>query len=460
MTEDTNSCYNKVIDNYYLDNNILRRCHSNCKICISKAINETYMNCLECINNYYMTEDSKSCYNKVIDNYYLDNNILRRCHPNCKRCTSKAINNIFMNCLECQINLYLTEDTNSCYSTVLDNYYLDNNVLRRCHSDCKKCISKSINNTFMNCFECKDHYYMTEDTKSCYNIVIENYFLNRNILRRCHPRCKRCNSIKINEDIMNCIECQNNFYLTEDTSSCYENIIDNYFLDNNKILRRCHSNCKRCNSKPINESYMNCSECFNNYYLAEDTNSCYNKVIDNYYLDNNILRRCHPKCKRCSSKEINNTFMNCLECIDNFYLTEDTNSCYDQVIENYYLDNKTLRRCHERCKWCTGPKNNEQMNCIECLNNGTHKYFYQNDTTNCLLDSEFKEREIIVFSILKNYNFYIFLFIFIISFIISFFISYIFNCHKRNNSDIPYERIIDNRKEEENDERLEMQAIN
>ena len=205
---------------------------------------------------------------------------------------------------------------------------------------------------------------------------------------------------------------------------------------------------------------MNCSECFNNYYLAEDTNSCYNKVIDNYYLDNNILRRCYPKCKRCSSKEINNTFMNCLECIDNFYITEDTNSCYDQVIENYYLDNKTLRRCHERCKWCAGPKNNEQMNCIECLNNGTHKYFYQNDTTNCLLDSEFKEREIIVFSILKNYNFYIFLFIFIISFIISFFISYIFNCHKRNNSDIPYERIIDNRKEEENDERLEMQAIN
>ena len=448
MTEDKNSCYNKVIDHYYLDNNILRRCHSNCKRCTSKAINESNMNCLECINNYYMTEDTNSCYNKVIDNYYLDNNILRRCHSNCKRCSSKAKNNTFMNCLECQNNLYLTEDTNSCYSTVLDNYYLDNNILRRCHSDCKKCISKSINITFMNCFECKDNYYMTEDTNSCYNNVIDNYFLNKNILRRCHPRCKRCNSIEINEDNMNCIECQNIFYLTEDTSSCYENIIDNYFLDNNKILRRCHSNCKRCTSKPINETYMNCSECINNYYMTEDTNSCHNKVIDNYYLDNNILRRCHPKCKRCSSKEINNTFMNCLNCIDNFYLTEDTNSCYDQVIENYYLDNDTLRRCHERCKWCTGPKNNEQMNCIECLNNETHTYFYQNDTTNCLLDSEFQEREIIVFSILQNYNFYIYLFIFIISFIISFFISYIFNCH---NGD---------RLKEANNERVEMTAIN
>ena len=459
---DLNLCTNVEPKGYYLDkdNKIYKACSYPCKECFGPKISEYNMNCLECINNYYMTEDTNSCYNKVIDNYYLDNNILRRCHSNCKRCTSKATNNTFMNCLECQINLYLTEDTNSCYSSVLDYYYLDNNILRRCYSDCKKCISKSINNTFMNCFECKDHYYMTEDTKSCYNIVIENYFLNRNILRRCHPRCKRCNSIKINEDIMNCIECLNNFYLTEDTGSCYENIIDNYFLDNNKILRRCHSNCKRCNSKPINESYMNCSECINNYYKTEDTNSCYNKVIDNYYLDNNILRRCHPKCKRCSSKEINNTFMNCFECIDNFYLTEDTNSCYDQVIENYYLDNNILRRCHERCKWCTGPKNNEQMNCIECLNNETHKYFYQNDTTNCLLDSEFKEREIIVFSILQNYNFYIFLFIFIVSFIISFSISYIFNFHKGNNFDIPYEWFNDNSKKKENDEEFEMKERN
>ena len=44
MTEDTNSCYNKVIDNYYLDNNILRR--------NSKTINEYYMNSLECMNKF------------------------------------------------------------------------------------------------------------------------------------------------------------------------------------------------------------------------------------------------------------------------------------------------------------------------------------------------------------------------------------------------------------------------
>ena len=80
-----------------------------------------------------------------------------------------------------------------------------------------------------------------------------------------------------------------------------------------------------------------------------------------------------------------------------------------------------LRRCHIRCKWCyLGSTNNEEMNCIECLNDEKYKYIYQNDTTNCLLDSEFTERKNIVFNRLQNYNFYIVLTIFIISLIVGF----------------------------------------
>ena len=72
------------------------------------------MNCFSCKSGYYITEDTKSCYNKDIDNYYFDNNILRRCHKNCLRCTTKATDETHMNCIKCQNNLYLTEDTNSC----------------------------------------------------------------------------------------------------------------------------------------------------------------------------------------------------------------------------------------------------------------------------------------------------------------------------------------------------------
>ena len=43
--------------------------------CFAKATNETYMNCLKCQANLYMTEDTESCYEDVIDNYYLDKNV-------------------------------------------------------------------------------------------------------------------------------------------------------------------------------------------------------------------------------------------------------------------------------------------------------------------------------------------------------------------------------------------------
>ena len=43
-----------------------------------------------------------------------------------------------------------------------------------------------------------------------------------------------------NSSNMNCIKCKNNYYLTEDTNSCYNDIPDNYYLDNDQILKRCH----------------------------------------------------------------------------------------------------------------------------------------------------------------------------------------------------------------------------
>ena len=306
--------------------------------------------------------------------------------------------------------------------------------------------------------DCLDGYYKLDyDLNLCTNIKPKGYYLDKvnKIYKVCSTPCSECSGPKINENNMNCVECLNNYYMTEDSNSCYNKVIDNYYLDNN-ILRRCHSNCKKCTSKAIDEDNMNCLECINNYYLTEDTNSCYNKVIDNYYLDNNILRRCHSNCKKCNSKAINENNMNCLECIDNYYMTEDTNSCYNKVIENYYLDYNILRRCYERCKWCTGPKNYEQMNCIECIND--EKYLYLNDTTNCLEQNEIKKRDIIELSILKNYNFYIFLTIFIIAFIISFSISGVFNWHNGKNVDNLYEPILDDKKEKEKIE--EMKTIN
>ena len=300
------------------------------------------MNCIICINNYFITEDTKSCYEKVIDNYYLDNvtNILRRCHHNCKSCYSKPINYTFMNCITCPNNYYLTEDTDSCYDKVIDNYYLDNTtyILRRCHPNCKSCYSQPINDTYMNCISCPNNYYLTEDTDACYNEVIDNYFFDFNTkkLRRCHPNCLRCSSKPINNTFMNCLTCYHNYFITEDTKSCYNIIINNYYLDVNTLtLRRCHPNCFLCSNAPKSDKFMNCLTCKKNYYMTEDTNSCYKRAIDNYYFDTNMYKKCHQNCLYCYNITDKETFINCLECY-NFYVTEDKNTCYNYIKNNIY----------------------------------------------------------------------------------------------------------------------------
>ena len=127
--------------------------------------------------------------------------------------------------------------------------------------------------------------------------------------------------------------------------------------------------------------------------------------------------RCHENCLRCSTKPLSSTYMNCLKCPPNFYLTEDTYSCYDYIRDNYYMDNKTnqLRRCYKTCQNCISAKNDTSMNCLNCKNSS---YFYKKDTLDCILPEEFQKRLINDLKITDNINFYVYCSIFIISFIL------------------------------------------
>ena len=63
-----------------------------------------------------------------------------------------------------------------------------------------------------------------------------------------------------------------------------------YFDENNKIYKSCSSSCDECNF-PNNNTFMNCIKCKPDYYITEDTRSCYKEGISDYYLDNDTLRR-------------------------------------------------------------------------------------------------------------------------------------------------------------------------
>ena len=165
----------------------------------------------------------------------------------------------------------------------MNNYYLDttSNILRRFHPNCLTCSSEPDINS-MHCNTYKSDYFKKEDNiNSCYKGPIDNYYLDGTIFRKCYDiNCLECSSYNV------CTKCKSNYYLKYDDHSCQANVINTYYYDfGSKTLKKCHLNCLKCFSSAINETYMNCISCQPNFFITEDSNSCYNGEIDNYYID-------------------------------------------------------------------------------------------------------------------------------------------------------------------------------
>ena len=366
-------------------------CIEGCQECVNSE------KCEVCKSDYYLTEDTKICYNEVFGNYYIDGNILKRCPSNCLKC----IKSESVYCTLCENNYYLTEDRQYCYKNDIDNYYLDNDILKRCHPNCLKCT----NSENKNCISCQSNYYLTEDTKSCYNDGINNYYLYDNILKKCHYNCKTCISA-FSEFNMNCILCKEEYHKLNGTNNCYKTLNDSFYFKEDKFYP-CDRNCLTC-SDGKNEFSNNCLSCDNEnkgLYLVEDLNNCEYNNYSGYYLDNNIniLKRCYNSCKICNgSFEINNYIKeenhNCLECAENYYKLPYNlypNNCYDnEIIKSLKIKEdtslNTFKTCYYTCKNCyEGPEINEieniiiNHNCIECIEGYNLKF----ETKNCYNDS-------------------------------------------------------------------------
>ena len=174
----------------------------------------------------------------------------------------------------------------------------------------------------------------------------------------CNNGCKECGAFG------NCNQCQESFYLTEDTKMCFNSVIDYYYLDD-KTLKKCYDNCLKCSSSskniqnPIYDSIkidMNCISCKNNYYKLNGTNNCYDESFKNkgYYLKDDIYYPCEKNCLTCSDKK-NNISNNCLTCDNSqeLYLVEGLNNCEKGKYSGYYLDynQKKFIKCYSNCKY-------------------------------------------------------------------------------------------------------------
>ena len=140
----------------------------------------------------------------------------------------------------------------------------------------------------------------------------------------------------------NCVVC------TEDT------FIINKFTS---LTFNCDNDCFKENMK-INDSENKCVEsCLNKY---EYNNICLDKCPKGTLLNDNICQ--------------NNK---CLE-----YHKENIIDCKDDIPEGYYFDSndQIYKKCFDTCKYCNGPGDNSNNNCIENNNNN-------NDDSNASNDS-------------------------------------------------------------------------
>ena len=187
--------------------------------------------------------------------------------------------------------------TNSQHKLIIEK----NKCIDECHNDdtykieynniCYKICPNGTHNSSNNNFTCEeegkelelicDKYYNYNHTE-CLDSIPEGYYLNDSILKtidKCNIKCRDCNN-ETNSYNM-CISCNvgNNYFQKENDSSntgsfinCYNIQEDGYYLDSiNSIYKLCYHSCKKC-SGPGDESSNNCTECYDNYTLNEDSN--------------------------------------------------------------------------------------------------------------------------------------------------------------------------------------------
>ena len=427
-----------IFDEYYTNQCFIKfnfmDCYHSCKQCsFDKYLsNQENHNCLECKENYYPSPTNETnCYmeNETEINWYLDKNSssFQFCNEECKSCYGPSNNE----CDSCKTNsyLFLGHCQNKCpsgyLSELVDNYY----ICSDCFENCETCLDKEIGNfTDMKCIACKDYYikyknncyiivdsksksfydpennneksscyqkfnlYIKEDSYECIEFPDEGYYISNNmtgLLSKCHENCLSCDNSIIQDDSKNlrsmeCLSCKDSNAMIKFEKNCF-NIIQ---YDENRII----FNITEMKSNEIGTCLYFNKSIYNGKY------NCIDKPEHTYFVLNGsdntgVIKNCSISCKSCYG-ESNNETTNCIECAEDYYKTEDSNTnCIkkDSIPNNYYKNesDNIYYKCHENCQSCDGLYNitTNDMHCTYCVNDSYFIYndnhnncYYQNDT--------------------------------------------------------------------------------
>ena len=391
---------------------------SNCDYdCFKENIKIDLQNneCIEtCLNHIY-----KECFGYLIYYKYEYNNI---CYDKCPMDTYP----LFCNGIECNYKI------RECFDKTPEFYYLDkgDQTYKKCFETCKFCYGERSEESH-NCKECIDGYIFLDEKKfksNCFKKCDFYYYFDKFnkynctkgflcpeeynklviVKNKCIDDCKNDDSYPYEYNNTCFKECPYDTYLLKDNKDkiCYKEPHIGYYLDNDKLFKKCHETCYKC-KEGGDDTYNNCEECkenysfynnsksisncyptCNNYYYFDETNKFYCKETCRGYYNKIIEEKkiCIDDCKkdRTYKYEFNNTCYS--KCPNGTYTLEDNkdNLCYDHIPDGYYLDkeNETFKRCYESCYKCEEKGNKITNNCKECKSNYT---FYTNlkNISNC-----------------------------------------------------------------------------
>uniref|UniRef100_A0A8C5DYB4 Proprotein convertase subtilisin/kexin type 5 n=1 Tax=Gouania willdenowi TaxID=441366 RepID=A0A8C5DYB4_GOUWI len=214
-------------------------------------------NCINCLHYFLkFKNNTRMCVSECPSGFFRDD------RKRCKKCSSlceTCVGSRSDQCTTCRSGFHLNEGSNTCVATCPDGFYLDNdsNICRRCHENCKKCTTSNI------CTECKPG--MSLQANKCQMTCDPGTYYNghRRTCEPCHRACATCTGIEactkcadgyLLEDWRCVSTCSSGYYLSEQTA------------DNGQAQRsckKCDNSCYEC----LGPGESNCSSCVSGYNL-------------------------------------------------------------------------------------------------------------------------------------------------------------------------------------------------
>ena len=271
--------------------------------------------------------------------------------------------------------------------------------IRVCYDSCLECKDKDPDNNNHQCIKCQNEYYFIENTNNCLTkkqMENTNYYFDENdkIFKKCYSDCLHCKGEGDSND-MKCIDCKPPKYYAE-PNNCIDNITNYYFDENDKIFKKCYSDCLHCKGEGDSND-MKCIDCKPPKYYAEP-NNCINNITNYYYSEENKKYiKCYKTCESCNENS-NEKAHNCKKCNDDYhFIYNEDGKCIssDEKPTNTYLDiiTNTYNKCNDSCYTC-----DSLDNCIECNKDESNNYIYhfiENEKGKCISESELDTLSII-----------------------------------------------------------------